>query len=270
MAIEETGVKSPRCQVSPLEETGVRHGGDSDARKPGVSDNKLASPMRDVVNLGEQPPAPLTRQITRSGTKTSFDKAKKLGKFDTERTETEEEYQDVERRSVVLRESCAHDIVKQSDMKVALRDSAIDEASIAIVRTGANDNWDNEIAARIKKRMDKQHPSMSNGRWHCIVGPDFGSFVSHEKGSMIYLYLPRQLSPVERVDHEREQRRLARMRRAGMKDAEKPKGDGEGEGEDESTPHHSERNSLDMDRTGPLIGEGTTTQRMIGILLWRT
>ena len=74
---------------------------------------------------------------------------------------------------------------------------------MAIVRAGAKQGWDNEIAARIKKRMDKMHESISGGRWHCVVGPDFGSYVTHEKGTMIYLYLPRYLSPVERSEHER-------------------------------------------------------------------
>ena len=241
--------------------------GDADlaakASKSGVSfDGGMPSPKRDVKIVGEQPPAPLNRQLTRSNTKNFFDKAKKSGKFDD--TETEEETQQIRRKSVVLQQSCAHDIVKQCDMKLALRDSAIDEASMAIVRAGAKLGWDNEIAARIKKKMDKQHESISGGKWHCIVGPDFGSYVSHEKGTMIYLYLPRYLSSVERVEHEREQRRRARER-AGINVPDEPTGDG-----DDATQIDPERPSLDMGRTGPLIGEGTTAQRMIGILLWRT
>ena len=78
-------------------------------------------------------------------------------------------------------------------MKESLRTSALEIASEAIVRGG----WDNEISAFIKKRMERRHQSITGGKWHCIVGPDFGSYVTHEKGYFTYFYLPRNLSPIE-------------------------------------------------------------------------
>lgn len=41
-----------------------------------------------------------------------------------------------------------------------------------------------DIAAVIKKDMDKKY----GPTWHCIVGKNFGSFVSHEGGNFIYFY----------------------------------------------------------------------------------
>ncbi|KAH3669077.1 hypothetical protein OGAPHI_001673 [Ogataea philodendri] len=42
-----------------------------------------------------------------------------------------------------------------------------------------------EISAYLKKELDKQYGST----WHCIVGKNFGSFVSHEAGYFIYFYI---------------------------------------------------------------------------------
>jgi hypothetical protein len=40
-------------------------------------------------------------------------------------------------------------------------------------------------AAHIKKEFDKKyHPT-----WHCIVGRNFGSYVTHETKHFIYFYL---------------------------------------------------------------------------------
>ena len=103
--------------------------------------------------------------------------------------ETEEEFEVIRSKSVALRESCSHEIVKEGNMKPSLSDAVIEEASIAIVRAGTkSQGWDNEIAARLKKRMDKRFASPSGGRWHCIVGPDFGSYVTHEAKHFIFFY----------------------------------------------------------------------------------
>lgn len=47
-----------------------------------------------------------------------------------------------------------------------------------------------DIAAFIKKEFDKKH----NPTWHCIVGRNFGSYVTHETKHFIYFYLG-QASP---------------------------------------------------------------------------
>lgn len=42
-----------------------------------------------------------------------------------------------------------------------------------------------DIAAYIKKEFDKRY----NPTWHCIVGRNFGSYVTHETRHFIYFYL---------------------------------------------------------------------------------
>ena len=43
----------------------------------------------------------------------------------------------------------------------------------------------NLVAAYIKKEFDKKY----NPTWHCIVGRNFGSYVTHETRHFIYFYL---------------------------------------------------------------------------------
>lgn len=42
-----------------------------------------------------------------------------------------------------------------------------------------------EVAAYIKKELDSKHGQT----WHVIVGKNFGSYVTHEKGHFIYFYI---------------------------------------------------------------------------------
>ena len=42
-----------------------------------------------------------------------------------------------------------------------------------------------DIAAYVKKEFDRKH----GPTWHCIVGRNFGSYVTHESGSFIYYYV---------------------------------------------------------------------------------
>jgi len=44
-----------------------------------------------------------------------------------------------------------------------------------------------DIAQRIKKEMDSR--SGGGSSWHCIVGQDFGSYVTHEAKHFIYFYV---------------------------------------------------------------------------------
>ena len=46
-------------------------------------------------------------------------------------------------------------------------------------------NVEKDIAAYIKKEFDKKY----NPTWHCIVGRNFGSYVTHETKNFIYFYL---------------------------------------------------------------------------------
>ena len=46
-------------------------------------------------------------------------------------------------------------------------------------------NIEKDIAAFIKKEFDKKY----NPTWHCIVGRNFGSYVTHETKHFIYFYI---------------------------------------------------------------------------------
>ncbi len=46
-------------------------------------------------------------------------------------------------------------------------------------------NVEKDIAAFVKKEFDRKHGQT----WHCIVGRNFGSYVTHESGNFIYFYL---------------------------------------------------------------------------------
>ncbi len=61
------------------------------------------------------------------------------------------------------------------------RQDAIDCATQALEKY----NIEKDIAAFIKKEFDKKY----NPTWHCIVGRNFGSYVTHETKHFIYFYL---------------------------------------------------------------------------------
>ena len=63
--------------------------------------------------------------------------------------------------------------------------SAEDNAFRAEVRAWLEENYPKDIAAFIKKEFDKKY----NPTWHCIVGRNFGSYVTHETKHFIYFYL---------------------------------------------------------------------------------
>ncbi len=57
----------------------------------------------------------------------------------------------------------------------------IDTARLAIDKC----NTDKDIATFIKDDFKVKY----SGTWHCIVGRNFGSFTTHEKGFYIYFYI---------------------------------------------------------------------------------
>jgi len=72
-------------------------------------------------------------------------------------------------------------IIKNSDMSEEMQQDAINVATKAI------DSYsiEKDIACYIKKEFDRKH----NPTWHCIVGRNFGSYVTHETKHFIYFYL---------------------------------------------------------------------------------
>lgn len=72
-------------------------------------------------------------------------------------------------------------MVKNADMHDAMQEIAIDVAKQALEQY----NIEKDIAAYIKKEFDKRY----NPTWHCVVGRNFGSYVTHETKHFMYFYL---------------------------------------------------------------------------------
>ena len=72
-------------------------------------------------------------------------------------------------------------VIKNADMSEDMQQDAIDCATQALEKY----NIEKDIAAFIKKEFDKKY----NPTWHCIVGRNFGSYVTHETKHFIYFYL---------------------------------------------------------------------------------
>ncbi|RPA97501.1 hypothetical protein L873DRAFT_1809538 [Choiromyces venosus 120613-1] len=72
-------------------------------------------------------------------------------------------------------------VVKSVDMTEEMSAIAIDVAKKAM-----NSNTvEKDIAQYIKKEFDTKY----GNTWHCIVGRNFGSFVTHETKNFIYFYV---------------------------------------------------------------------------------
>ena len=72
-------------------------------------------------------------------------------------------------------------VVKTVDMSEDMEKDAIDMSTYAINEFTV----EKEMANYIKKEFDKKY----NPTWHCIVGRNFGSYVTHETKHFIYFYL---------------------------------------------------------------------------------
>ncbi|KAJ4954760.1 hypothetical protein NE237_011543 [Protea cynaroides] len=71
--------------------------------------------------------------------------------------------------------------IKSADMKEDMQKEAVDCALSAFEKH----NVEKDIAEHIKKEFDKKH----GPTWHCIVGRNFGSYVTHETNHFVYFYL---------------------------------------------------------------------------------
>ncbi|KAI9854683.1 MAG: Dynein light chain [Vezdaea acicularis] len=72
--------------------------------------------------------------------------------------------------------------VKSADMTEEMQQFVIGTTKDAIITNELK--IEKEIAEYIKKTMDKH----KGATWHCIVGRNFGSFVTHETKHFIYFY----------------------------------------------------------------------------------
>lgn len=75
--------------------------------------------------------------------------------------------------------------VKHSDISPDMRDAAI-QLCVEAVSTLETES---KMASFIKKKFDERF----NGRWHCIVGRAYGSFITHSEKKFIYLQVGNQL-----------------------------------------------------------------------------
>ncbi|XGW32399.1 hypothetical protein V3C99_017166 [Haemonchus contortus] len=72
-------------------------------------------------------------------------------------------------------------VIKSTDMCTEMQQKVV-----SIVCTACEKyRVEKEIAAYIKQEMDRR---FSNS-WHCVVGRNFGSYVTHETNHFIYLYV---------------------------------------------------------------------------------
>ncbi|KAI4364455.1 hypothetical protein MLD38_020545 [Melastoma candidum] len=72
-------------------------------------------------------------------------------------------------------------VIKNADMNDEMQKDAVDIAISAFEKNSV----EKDVAEHIKKEFDKKHgPS-----WHCIVGRNFGSYVTHETNHFVYFYL---------------------------------------------------------------------------------
>ncbi|KAM8715973.1 hypothetical protein ACLKA7_002934 [Drosophila subpalustris] len=72
-------------------------------------------------------------------------------------------------------------VIKDADMSGEMQKDAVDCATQALAKY----KMERDIATHIKKAFDKKY----NPPWHCIVGRNFGSYVTHESHHFIYFYL---------------------------------------------------------------------------------
>ncbi|XP_003566466.1 dynein light chain 1, cytoplasmic [Brachypodium distachyon] len=71
--------------------------------------------------------------------------------------------------------------LKSADMKEEMQKEAFDIARVAFEKH----TMEKDIAEYIKKEFDKNH----GPTWHCIVGRNFGSYVTHETNYFVYFYI---------------------------------------------------------------------------------
>ncbi|CAH8457335.1 unnamed protein product [Heterobilharzia americana] len=72
-------------------------------------------------------------------------------------------------------------VIKNVDMTEEMQKGVVDICTVALDKY----NIEKDIAAYIKKECDKQY----NPTWHCIVGRNYGSYVTHETKHFIYVYI---------------------------------------------------------------------------------
>ncbi|ETO04815.1 outer dynein arm light chain 8 [Reticulomyxa filosa] len=82
-------------------------------------------------------------------------------------------------------------VVKIADMSTEMQVDAVASATAVAYFLGLffvaleKLTIEKDVAAHIKKEFDKKH----GPTWHCVVGRNFGSYVTHETKHFIYFYI---------------------------------------------------------------------------------
>jgi len=64
------------------------------------------------------------------------------------------------------------------------------KVAVDVARNALKKKTNKERAEMIKKHFDKTFvPASAAGKWHCIVGTDFGSYVTHESQTFLFFQL---------------------------------------------------------------------------------
>ncbi|KAL3812922.1 hypothetical protein ACJIZ3_014190 [Penstemon smallii] len=72
-------------------------------------------------------------------------------------------------------------VIKSADMNEDIQKEAVEVAIAAFEKYSV----EKDVAENIKKVFDKKY----GPTWHCIVGKNFGSYVTHETNHFVYFYL---------------------------------------------------------------------------------
>ncbi|KAK8844089.1 dynein light chain 2, cytoplasmic [Kwoniella newhampshirensis] len=72
-------------------------------------------------------------------------------------------------------------VIKNVDMSEDMQQKAVD----TVVASLEKYDQEKDMAMYIKKEFDRLYGTT----WHCVVGKNFGSFVTHETKNFIYFYL---------------------------------------------------------------------------------
>ncbi|KAK3341375.1 dynein light chain type 1-domain-containing protein [Lasiosphaeria hispida] len=83
---------------------------------------------------------------------------------------------------LLIRNAVTHTAqIKSADMTEDMQQEAVEVAQEAMAKF----TIEKDIAQHIKRTFDER----KGPTWHCIVGRNFGSFVTHETKHFIYFYL---------------------------------------------------------------------------------
>lgn len=142
--------------------------------------------LETLVDTESEPENEVTEQIIQKQCKTKVeeepleDKLKKLGKWE-----------DIENTDITKKgKSDFNPIIKDSDMTPEMQQKAFQWAEEALCLFQVKENGyvkridEKNVAGYIKKKFDRMyHPT-----WHCIVGKNFASYVTHQTECFTYFY----------------------------------------------------------------------------------